>query len=172
MLGGSESELSKFHLFSVAKCEFFNSGGSVKDRIGLRMVQEAELEGRIKPGVHTLIEPTSGNTGSIELKCALLLYNCHVRCVLCNCHVRCVAMQLSCQMCCYTTIMSDVLLYNCHVKCVAVQLSCQMCCYTTVMSDVLLYNCHVRCVAMQLSCQMCCCTTVMSDVLFQELDLH
>eukprot|EP01138_Halocafeteria_seosinensis_P003369 gb/GECG01003445.1/.p1 GENE.gb/GECG01003445.1/~~gb/GECG01003445.1/.p1 ORF type:complete len:506 (+),score=63.12 gb/GECG01003445.1/:1-1518(+) len=46
----------------LAKCEFFNSGGSVKDRIGKRMVEEAEKEGRIKPG-DTLIEATSGNTG-------------------------------------------------------------------------------------------------------------
>jgi cystathionine beta-synthase len=46
----------------LVKCEFLNCGGSVKDRIGKRMVEEAQKAGRIKPG-DTLIEPTSGNTG-------------------------------------------------------------------------------------------------------------
>ena len=45
-----------------AKCEFFNPGGSVKDRAALRMVSEALRDGRLKPGM-TLIDSTSGNTG-------------------------------------------------------------------------------------------------------------
>lgn len=46
----------------LVKCEFLSAGGSIKDRIGKRMLLEAQKSGRIKPG-DTLIEPTSGNTG-------------------------------------------------------------------------------------------------------------
>jgi cystathionine beta-synthase len=57
-----------------AKCEFLNPGGSIKDRIGYRMVVDAERSGRIKRG-DTLIEPTSGNTGiGIALAGAVLGY--------------------------------------------------------------------------------------------------
>ena len=47
----------------VAKVEFLNPGGSVKDRIGLAMIEAAEREGKLRPG-GTIVEPTSGNTGT------------------------------------------------------------------------------------------------------------
>ena len=46
----------------LAKIEYFNPGGSVKDRIALAMIEDAEAKGQLKPGA-TIIEPTSGNTG-------------------------------------------------------------------------------------------------------------
>ncbi|KAJ2525883.1 cystathionine beta-synthase, partial [Coemansia sp. RSA 1937] len=60
----------------LAKCEFFNAGGSVKDRIASRIIEEAERDGRIKPGF-TIIEATSGNTGiGLAMACAVKGYKC------------------------------------------------------------------------------------------------
>src|SRR5947209_10553706 len=55
----------------IAKLEAFNPGGSVKDRIGVAMIEAAEREGRIEPGATTIVEATSGNTGiALAFVCA------------------------------------------------------------------------------------------------------
>ncbi|MFC7544823.1 cystathionine beta-synthase [Plantactinospora sp. GCM10030261] len=60
----------------LAKVEYFNPGGSVKDRIALRMVEDAEAAGILKPG-GTIVEPTSGNTGvGLALVAQLKGYKC------------------------------------------------------------------------------------------------
>jgi cysteine synthase A len=64
MLPGNEVEL-------FAKLEWFNPGGSVKDRIGVAMIEAAEREGLIEPGRTTIVEATSGNTGiALAFVCA------------------------------------------------------------------------------------------------------
>jgi len=59
---GKYSEAKGIDTPIVAKVEYFNPGGSVKDRIALAMIEDAEQKGVLKPGA-TIIEPTSGNTG-------------------------------------------------------------------------------------------------------------
>ena len=60
----------------LAKLEYLNPGGSVKDRIGLRMIEAAEREGKLRPG-GTIVEPTSGNTGvGLALVAAIKGYRC------------------------------------------------------------------------------------------------
>ncbi len=58
------------------KAEFFNPGGSVKDRIGVPIIEQAEREGRLRPG-GTIVEGTSGNTGvGLAIAAALKGYRC------------------------------------------------------------------------------------------------
>src|SRR6188768_1693304 len=60
----------------LAKLEYLNPGGSVKDRIGLAMIEAAERDGKLKPG-GTIVEPTSGNTGvGLAVAAALKGYRC------------------------------------------------------------------------------------------------
>ena len=60
----------------LAKLEFLNPGGSIKDRIAITMVEKAEREGKLKPG-GTIVEPTSGNTGTgLAIVAALKGYRC------------------------------------------------------------------------------------------------
>ena len=60
----------------LAKLDYMNPGGSVKDRIGLKMIEGAEREGKLKPG-GTIVEPTSGNTGvGLAMAAAIKGYRC------------------------------------------------------------------------------------------------
>ena len=60
----------------LAKLEYISPGGSVKDRIGIKLIEEAERSGKLKPG-GTIVEPTSGNTGvGLAIAAAIKGYRC------------------------------------------------------------------------------------------------
>ena len=60
----------------LAKLEYIGPGGSVKDRIGIKLIEEAERSGKLKPG-GTIVEPTSGNTGvGLAIAAAIKGYRC------------------------------------------------------------------------------------------------
>jgi cysteine synthase A len=74
LLAGAAADAGEVELY--AKLEAYNPGGSVKDRIGVAMIEAAEAQGRIEPGRSTIVEATSGNTGiALAFVCAAKGYD-------------------------------------------------------------------------------------------------